>query len=140
MSQNKITLNTLLNFVPENEKERKIFNGINTSVLNEYFDDTKSSWSKGCFYLGGQVPLRIDNEITIDLIKKVRRIDQQQINSYGEPVNSFEMASIYNTNRKLNELEFIIQKVNEIFKLRVLNELDKINLRSDTNKIIISFI
>ena len=39
------SLNNLLAFVPENDKEREIFDSLNKSVLTEYLIDTRSSWA-----------------------------------------------------------------------------------------------
>ena len=113
MTQNKITLNTLLNFIRENEKESKIFNGINTTVLNKYLQDTKSTWSKGRFFLGGQVALGIDDEFTLDLIHKVKGKNQKIILS-NDFYNGFELMSINGKITDLNDMENIILKFMEI--------------------------
>ena len=122
MSQNKITLNTLLNFIRENEKETKIFNGINTTVLNKYLQDTKSTWSKGRFFLGGQVALGIDDEFTLDLIHKVKEKNQKIILS-NDFYNGFELMSINGKIIDLNDMENIILKFmeinNELFFLEI---------------------
>ena len=113
MSQNKITLNTLLNFIRENEKETKIFNGINTTVLNKYLQDTKSTWSKGRFFLGGQIALGIDDDFTLDLIHKVKEKNQKIILS-NDFYNGFELMSINGKITDLNDMENIILKFMEI--------------------------
>lgn len=118
---NKATLNSLINFVPENEFESEIFN-VNTSVLNKYFKDTKESWSKGKFFLGGQIPMELDEEITFSKINNVREISKQRMNDIGI-CNSWEMASVYAAERQLNEMEIILTKYHEIYKLRMKNLL-----------------
>jgi hypothetical protein len=51
---------------------------------------------------------------------------------YGGPCNSAEAASIWNSERQLNEIETIVKKYMEIYKIRVENELLKIkNLNND---------
>ena len=132
----KASLNTLLVFVPNNVIERKIFNNINTQVLNSYFDDTKSTWSNGMFYLGGQIKMKPDEEITIDKIKEVRKISKQREIEYGGPCNSWEAASINNHNNKLNQMEEIIKAYTKIMYLR---ELGKTKLNNDVNSVIVSY-
>jgi hypothetical protein len=104
MSENKITLNTLLTFIRENEND--IFNDIQTSLLNEYLEDTKSTWSKGRFFLGGQLGLRIDDEITLDMIDKVKKQNYQLLLS--NDACNMELLSLNTSIRKLNDFENII--------------------------------
>ena len=71
-----ITLNTLLAFKPENQKEENIWASVsNLTVLKEYQVDSKSIWSKGKYWLGGQVPMNLDEEISLEKINimKVKR-------------------------------------------------------------------
>ena len=93
---NKATLNSLLIFVPENEIESAIFN-VNKSVLQKYFKDTKQSWSDGKFYLGGQIPIKPNEEITFSKINNVREIQRQKDIDISY-CNSWEMASINTKN------------------------------------------
>ena len=103
---NKPTLNTLINFVPENEIECEIFN-INKNVLNKYFKDTKEYWNKGKFYLGGQILIEPNEEITFLKINNVREIQIQKDIDISA-CNSFEIASINQCKRDLNEIEIIL--------------------------------
>jgi hypothetical protein len=119
---NKATLNNLIGFVPENDAEREIFERCKKSVLNEYLEDTKSSWSKGQFYLGGFIKMKPDDEITL---KQIDEREKRYI-EYGGPCNSAEMASIWRSERQLAEIEEIVKKYEEIYKLRVEKELLKI--------------
>ena len=120
----KATLNILLTFVPNNDNERIIFNNLNKEVLTSYYNDTKTTYSNGIFYLGGQVKMTPDEEITLDKIKKVREISKQREIEYGGPCNSFEAASINNHNDLLNQMEDIIIAYTKIIDLR---ELEKVN-------------
>ena len=119
---NKATLNNLIGFVPENDAEREIFERCKKSVLNEYLEDTKSSWSKGQFYLGGFIKMKPDDEITIKKIDEIKIIREQRYIEYGGPCNSAEMASIWRSERQLFEIEEIVKKYEEIYKLRVEKE------------------
>ena len=65
---NKATLNNLIGFVPENDAEREIFDSWRKDVLNDYLQDSKSTWSNGNFYLGGFITMRPDDEITMKKI------------------------------------------------------------------------
>ena len=120
----KATLNILLAFLPNNDNERIIFNNLNKEVLKSYYNDTKTTYSNGIFYLGGQVKMAPDEEITLDKIKKVREISKQREIEYGGPCNSFEAASINNHNNLLNQMEEIIIAYTKIIDLR---KLEKVN-------------
>jgi hypothetical protein len=135
------TLNKLIEFVPENDAEREIFDSCKKDVLNEYLKDSKSSWSKGQFYLGGFIQMKPDEEITLKKIDEVKIIREQQYIEYGGACNSAEMASIWNSERQLAEIEEIVKKYEEIYKLRVEKELLKIQkLNNDVTSSIIGFI
>ena len=135
------TLNNLIAFVPENDAEREIFDSCKKDVLNEYLKDSKSSWSKGGFYLGGFIKMKPDDEITLKQIDEVKKIREQRYIEYGGPCNSAEMASIWNSERQLAEIEEIVKKYEEIYKLRVTNELLKIQrLNTDVTSSIVGFI
>ena len=138
---NKATLNNLIGFVPENDAEREIFDSCKKDVINEYLKDSKSSWSKGQFYLGGFIKMKPDDEITLKIIDKVKQEREQRYIEYGGPCNSAEMASIWRSERQLAEIEEIVKKYEEIYKLRVTNELLKIQkLNYDVTSSIVDFI
>lgn len=135
---NKATLNSLLNFVPDNDFESEIFN-VNKSVLNKYFKDTKEYWNKNKFYLGGQIPIEPNEEITFSKINNVREIQRQKDIDIGA-CNSFEIASINQSKRDLNEIEIILIKYHEIHELRIKNILYMTNLKQDLSNLIISYL
>jgi hypothetical protein len=132
----KANLNTLLSFVPENDIEKNIFNNLNKQVLIYYLGDTKQKYLNGMFYLGGQVKMKPDEEITLDKIKEVREINRKRDIEYGGPCNSWEAASIYSHENRLNQMEDIIKAYTKIMYLR---ELEKTKLNDDVNKTIVSF-
>ena len=138
---NIVTLNKLITFVPENDAEREIFDSCKKDVLNEYLQDTKSTWSTSQFYLGGFIKMKPDDEITIKNIDELKKIREQRYIEYGGPCNSAELASIWNSERQLSEIEILVKKYEEIYKLRVTNELLKIQkLNNDVTSSIIKFI
>ena len=59
-------------------------------VLNRYINCSRESWSKGSFYLGGQLKLRIDDEITWNHLAEVQII----YNNPYDITNSWEFGSI----------------------------------------------
>ena len=137
---NKATLNNLIAFVPENDEERTIFDSCKKNVLNEYLQDSKSSWSKGQFYLGGFIKMKPDDEIIMKKIDEVKIMREKSIAENGI-CNSAEMASVWRTERQLAEIEEIVKKYEEIYKLRVEKELLKIQrLNNDVAYSIIGFI
>lgn len=134
-----ITLNTLLSFTPNDDNERAIFENCKKDVLNEYLQDTNSTWSKGTFYLGGFIKMKPDDEITLKKIDEVKITREKRYIEYGGPCNSAEMASIWRSERQLAEIEGVVKKYLEILKYRYLNELEKTKLNSDVNNLIVSF-
>ncbi len=114
---NKITLNTLLNFDFENDEERIAFNKY-SNVLTEYYNDTQKKYYNGCYYFGGQIKMRPDDEWSLKLVEDVKNITIQRLIDYGGPCNSWEQASIYNAEQKLNEAENLIKTVCNIFSAR----------------------
>ena len=135
---NKVTLNALMNFVPEDENEREIFN-INKNILTKYLKDTKQYWSDGKFYLGGQIPIETNEEITFSKINNIKEIQKQKNIDIGA-CNSFEIASINASKRELNEMEIILEKYQEIYKLRITNILYMTILKKDLSKLIMKYL
>ena len=64
-------------------------------VLNRYIQCSRETWSKGSFYLGGQVKLGIDDEITWEHIADVTSIQSQPM----DITNSWELGSIQRSGR-----------------------------------------
>jgi hypothetical protein len=133
------TLNKLIEFTPNDDAEREIFESCKKDVLNEYLADTKSTWSKGTFYLGGFIKMKPDDEITLNQIDEVKIIRARRTEEYGGPCNSAEMASIWRSERQLSEIEVLVKKYSEIIKYRYLKELEKTKLNNDVNNVIVSF-
>ena len=125
-------------FVPQNEAEKAIYNiDSQKYIIQSYLDDSKSSWSKGKYYLGGQIRLNPDDEITPELFKTAWKMMDEAGYDY---CNSAEYASVLRAKSGLNSIEKIVKKYIEIQKLRVLNELEKTKLVTDINNVIVSFI
>ena len=131
----------LLAFVPQSDKERELLNPNNFTVLTEYLIDSKSSWSKGQFYLGGFIKMKPDEKITLSKIEEVKVARAKSYIEYGGPCNSAEMASIWRSERQLKEIETIVTKYMEIYKMRIEDELLKIKkLNNDVTTSIVDFI
>ena len=63
------TLIQLSTFIPDNEAEWAIYNiDKEKAIIQTYLNDTTSSWSKGKYYLGGQIKLDPNEPITPELI------------------------------------------------------------------------
>lgn len=133
------TLNKLIEFTPNDDVEREIFESCKKDVLNEYLEDTKSTWSKGTFYLGGFIKMKPDDEISLNQIDEVKIIRARRTEEYGGPCNSWEAASIWRSERQLSEIEVLVKKYSEIIKYRYLKELEKTKLNNDVNNVIVSF-
>ena len=129
----------LSEFVPNNDAERAVYTiDVEKYIIQKYIDDSKSSWSKGKYYLGGQIDLDPNEPITPELFAKAWKpfLD----GSCNDYCNSFEYASILGAKRGLTSIEKIVGKYIEIQKLRILNELEKTKLVTDVNKTIVGFI
>lgn len=134
------TLNKLIAFVPENDVERAIYNVCKKDVINEYLQDTKSTWSNGTFYLGGFIKMKPDDEITMKKIDQANLMRKKSVAENGE-CNSAEMVSVWRSERQLKEIKEIITKYEEIYKLRTINELLKFKgMNDDTGYSIVGFI
>jgi hypothetical protein len=129
----------LHSFVPGNDAERAVYNiDAEKYIIQKYMDDTKSSWAKGKYYLGGQIKLDPNEPITPELIAKAWKPYLDGSCDYY--CNSFEYASIINSKAGLTSINKIINKYIEIQKLRILEELEKTKLITDVNKTIVGFI
>ena len=85
--------------------------------------------------------MKPDDEITLKQIDEIKKIREQRDIEYGGACNSVEMASILRSERQLAEIEKIVKKYEEIYKLRVTNELLKIQrLNNDVTSSIVGFI
>jgi len=129
----------LSEFVPNNVDERAIYNiDDDKYIIQKYIDDSKSSWAKGKYWLGGQINLDPNEPITPELFKKAWK-------PYSEPdgnyyCNSAEYASVLSAKSGLCSIETIVKKYIKVQKLRVLQELEKTKLVTDVNKTIVGFI
>lgn len=104
-------------------------------AVNEYMDDTKSSWSKGNYWLGGQIKLSPNEKITEPLLKQVQQIQDEPY----EACNGAELASIWRAKRQFSQIQTAVHHFREDAKKRVLTELNKTKLNPDVNRIIVSF-
>ena len=131
----KATLHSLLQFVPyqTNNDEKIMYNKLDKQVLTYYSNNIRH----GTFYLGGQIAMRPDEEITLEKIKEVREIDKKKEIEYGKPCNSLEEMSIYIHRNLLNQIEEIVKCHLTIMYLR---ELKNIKLNDDADSHIISYL
>jgi hypothetical protein len=109
---------------------------IGETVVAEYMEDTKTTWSKGGYWLGGQVKMMPTDKITDELIERVKQIYVEK-SDYG-PANSWEMASIWRCQRQFAEIEAVVKRYREVMRQRVLAELAKTPLPTDVHGIIVS--
>ena len=106
----KPSLNTLINFVTyESIPQKILYNSLNKEVFAYYLDEVNRKYSKGFFYLGGQIKMTPNEEITLEKIKEAREITKKREIEYGGPCNSLEAHSISKCKRLLNEMEEIIK-------------------------------
>jgi hypothetical protein len=105
------------------------------AIVTEYIADTKSSWSEGKYWLGGQIPMDPNDKITDALIEKVQKIND---NSDGYYCNNAEMASIWRAQRQFSQIKNLVQRYIVEAKKRLMTDLNKTKLNSDVNGVIVS--
>lgn len=113
MGDKHVTLRQLLEFQPLDDREKEIYN-INQEILH----NMKLELDKNMYYLGGQLKMGYDDEITIECFNNVRVIDKEREFEYRGPCNSWEAMSINEHRRKFLETEKIFYKYHEIIELR----------------------
>ena len=107
----------------------------NEQVITEYITDTKSSWSKGNYWLGGHIRMNPNDKITEELIQKVQKINDE---SDGYACNSAEMASIWRAQQQFSQIKELVQRYRDHKKNLLLTDLNKTKLNSDVNNVIVS--
>ena len=130
------SLNDLATFAPMNESEILINK---ETVIQEYLENVKSSWSGSKYWLGGQFKVRPDEPITPTLLSKADKLLQAASLDYC--CNSAEMASVWRAQRQFAEINTIIKRYEDIQKKRIImEELNKTKLNSDVNGMIVSLL
>ena len=96
-----ITLNKLVQKFPTNY------------LINRYVKQTHETWTKGKYYLGGQVPLNIDDEITDDIMYDVHHRTFIQSRDIA---NSWELASVQRAETDFLEFQDLVNTYKRIVK------------------------
>ena len=120
----KPTLNNLIKFTPNGDIEREIFDKLDKTVLQWYLNDSVK-YHKGYFYLGGQLKMSVDEEITLDKFDIVREIDKKKAIEYGLPYNGFEYTSVMHHKKLFYEIEEIVKCYLHIKSLREKQEQEQ---------------
>lgn len=112
------TLNNLLSFTPYKGVQHEIdFYNDSRRLLTKYQQDA-NGWGNGTYYLGGQIKLALDDEITFELIEKVNMINQKHLAS-NNYYNGYELQSLYNAIDSLLKMQQIVEKYKEICEIRI---------------------
>jgi hypothetical protein len=90
------------------------------TIVTEYIAETKASWSKGKYWLGGQIPMNPNDKITDKLIQKVQKMNDE---SDGYACNSAEMASIWRAKSQFSQIKDLVQRYQN--KCRIINAIQK---------------
>lgn len=85
------------------------FVGVNTIALTKYMTDISQSWSKGKYYLYGQLPISVDTPLTNELLQQSINLNKQRSIDYGIPYNNFEAESI-------RQSEYVFQNLLELLR------------------------
>jgi hypothetical protein len=105
------SLNKLIDWFKEVSEEMDLDEYIESNVrevLNEYKKDSGMEWTKGKYYLYGQVLTDPDSPITRELLQNAIDTNLRRYQEYGGPCNSFEAASIAHSKQLfLNLLELL---------------------------------
>lgn len=96
-----ITLNKIIKYFP------------NHYLINRYAKQVNESWTKGRYYLGGQIPLTVDDAVTSDIILEIsRRLFTDTI----EITNSCEMASVQRAQSDFLEFQHVLETYKRIIR------------------------
>ena len=128
------SLHDLANFLPTDTSENII---VNESVVAEYMATSKSSWSNGGYWLGGQLKLNPNDKLTPELFNKADKM-MKDAGDFG--CNSWENESIKDGKRLFNEIEAIVKRYRKVMRTRILAELAKTPLNEDVNEMIVSMV
>jgi hypothetical protein len=111
----KVTLNKLLSFIPNNDKEENLFK-IDKTVLSDYLAEVIKS-PISVFYLGGYIKLSPDDEINISQIEEIIKLNNRNIETQNV-CNSWEMGSLFVCSKKIADTKLIVERYQEIYRLR----------------------
>lgn len=133
MEKSYPSLNILLNYVPSNESNEiqeqiEIYKKMEKTALQYYFDELENVYSNGYYYLGGQLEMTIDDEITMEKINNVREMIEQKMKKNTEMHESYEDMSI--SIFLLNQIEELVKcysKINKIEESPQKNKKQRIN-------------
>ena len=107
------SLNDLLHYVPtrnenhEIQKENEIYSKLEKTALQYYFDQLENVYSNGHYYLGGQLEMTMNEEITMEKINEAREMIEQKMKNDDEHCNSVEGMNI--SIFMLNQVEEIVK-------------------------------
>ena len=112
---NKIDLNSILEYYSIMVTLRQFINyylnfedkNIDVNILT-IINSMREKLDKNQFYLGGQLKMIYDDEISLDAFDKVREINKQSEIEYGI-CNSFELISVNYHKKLLDDTEKIFK-------------------------------
>ena len=76
------------------------------AACEKYIQETKSNWSNGKYYFGGQIPLNINNHITEQIIQDATNKNKKSMENVYD---SFEMGSIHQHLKQFHTMLQIIE-------------------------------
>ena len=82
-------------------------------LINRYFKQLNESWTQGRYYLGGQVPLYIDDEITPSIILEISEI---LFLGPQDVANSWEMASVQRAQSDFIEFQDLLETYKRVVR------------------------
>mgnify|MGYP001572924093 CR=1 FL=1 len=85
----------------------------NHYLINRYKKQIDESWTKGRYYLGGQVPLHIDDDITPGIILDV---SEKLFLCPQDVANSWEMASVQRAQSDFIEFQHLMETYKRVVK------------------------
>ena len=85
------------------------------SIIKKYTKLTEEKWTNGKYYLGGQLPLDITENITDDNLKFV---EQKQNKNFSEgPCNQWELASMQRSEYEFNIIKSLIHSYTQMLRM-----------------------
>ena len=91
---------------------KKIINDFDQTyhiVIKKYENETKEDWNKGKYYLGGQISLNLDDDISTEKMNEVEMINKKNQSSI---CNSWEMGSYNQHVLEFNHIKELVEYYN----------------------------
>lgn len=119
MNNTKITLFNLMHFMPLNNIEAELYK-FDQTVINRFINNLEID----NFYLGGELYMKYNDLINVDIINKVRAslIEKYRNDSYS---NEMVQSHLFDAHKEMDFIENMIESYTIVMKIRFRNKTFK---------------